>query len=261
VLNVESPSLAGVSILVVDDHDDGREALEQVLTQAGATVIPAASARAALTHLDAVELIVTDYFMPGETGLWLLERVGERDRTVPVIVVTGYADDYADQLARAPFARVLRKPIDPGHLCETIAAVLRDASARSPGSSPSTHSPGRVLIVEDEEQVAALLEDAVAEFGYGVRVAPTGVEALRLVPEFRPDVVLLDLALPEMSGDTVLQRLRQSDPHLPVIMVTGNTDMDVARRMLSLGAFDYVAKPFDLSRLGRMLEAALIYRS
>src|SRR4029453_4386668 len=83
VLNVESPSLAGVCILVVDDHDDGREALEQVLTQAGATVIPAASARAALTHLDAVELIVTDYFMPGETGLWLLERVGGRDRTAP----------------------------------------------------------------------------------------------------------------------------------------------------------------------------------
>jgi DNA-binding response OmpR family regulator len=115
--------------------------------------------------------------------------------------------------------------------------------------------------VEDELEVAAVLEDAVAEFGYAVRVAATGPEALRLVPEFRPDVVLLDLALPDISGDAVLQHLRQADPHLPVIMVTGNTDIDVARRMLALGAFDYVAKPFDLSRLIRMLEAALVYRS
>jgi DNA-binding NtrC family response regulator len=260
VLKVESPSLAGVCVLVVDDHDDAREAMKLALTQAGAMVIPAASARAALAHLDAVKVIVTDYFMPGETGLWLLERVGERARTVPVVALTGYADDYAEQLARAPFACVLRKPIDPRRLCETIAAVLRDAGAPSAGS-PSRSRPGRILVVEDELEVAALLEDAVAEFGYAVRVASTGQEALRLVPEFRPDVVLLDLALPELAGETVLQRLRQSDPHVPVIMVTGNTDMEVARRMLSLGAFDYVAKPFDLSRLDRMLEAALIYRS
>jgi CheY-like chemotaxis protein len=98
------PSLAGVQILVVDDHDDTRELLEQVLSHAGAVVTAAASAREALAHVDRAALVVTDYAMPGETGLWLLDRILELARPVPVIVVTGYADRYVEQLARAPFA-------------------------------------------------------------------------------------------------------------------------------------------------------------
>lgn len=65
--------------------------------------------------------------MPGETGLWLLERVRERARPVPVIFVTGYVDLYAKQLAPTPFAPVLRKPIDPWHLCSVVGAMLRAA--------------------------------------------------------------------------------------------------------------------------------------
>jgi CheY-like chemotaxis protein len=124
VSDVELPSLAGVQVLVVDDHQDTRELLEQVLSTAGAAVTAAASAREALGHVDRAALIVTDYAMPGETGLWLLERVRERARPVPVILLTGYADLYAKQLATAPFARVLRKPVDPRQLCTVIAAVM-----------------------------------------------------------------------------------------------------------------------------------------
>jgi CheY-like chemotaxis protein len=119
-------SLAGVRVLVVDDHEDTRDLIEQALVYAGASVIAAGSAREALPHVDRASLIVTDYAMPGETGLWLLERVREHARPVPVIVVTGYADRYAEQLARAPFARVLRKPIDPWRLCEEVGSVLRE---------------------------------------------------------------------------------------------------------------------------------------
>ena len=122
--DVELPLLTGVQVVVVDDHQDTREVLEQVLSTAGAAVTTAASAREALGHVDSAELIVTDYAMPGETGLWLLERVREQARPVPVIVVTGYADLYAKELARAPFARVLRKPIDPWELCAVVKAVL-----------------------------------------------------------------------------------------------------------------------------------------
>jgi CheY-like chemotaxis protein len=118
------PSLAGVQVLVVDDHHDTRQVFDQALGLAGAVVSLAASAREALGYLDRVAVIVTDYAMPGETGLWLLERVLERAQPVPVILVTGYADLYAKQLATAPFARVLRKPVDPWQLCTAIAAVL-----------------------------------------------------------------------------------------------------------------------------------------
>jgi CheY-like chemotaxis protein len=122
--NAALPSLAGVQVLVVDDHHDTRQVFDQALGLAGAVVSLAASAREALGYLDRVSVIVTDYAMPGETGLWLLERVLERARPVPVILVTGYADLYAKHLATAPFARVLRKPVDPWQLCTVIAAVL-----------------------------------------------------------------------------------------------------------------------------------------
>jgi CheY-like chemotaxis protein len=116
-----------VRILVVDDNDDGREILRMVLTYAGAMVQAAGSAREAVELLEAADVVVTDYAMPGETGLWLLERVQQRPRPVPVIVVTGYADVYARELARAPFARVLRKPVDAGQLCRSILEVARAA--------------------------------------------------------------------------------------------------------------------------------------
>jgi len=118
----------------------------------------------------------------------------------------------------------------------------------------------RVLVVDDEPQIVAVLADFLAELGYATRSAMTGPEALRLAAEFQPDAVLLDLALPDMRGEVVLQQLRRTNPHLPVIMVTGNDDPELARRSLAQGAFDYVAKPFTLSRLQQVLEAALAYR-
>jgi len=124
-MHAPSPSLTGIHAVIVDDHADTRTLVSEVLTYAGASVIVAASAREAASLLDGADVVVTDYAMPGETGLWLLERVRERRCPIPVIVVTGYADLYAKELRTAPFARVLGKPIDPWQLCETVAAVLR----------------------------------------------------------------------------------------------------------------------------------------
>jgi two-component system nitrogen regulation response regulator GlnG len=121
-------------------------------------------------------------------------------------------------------------------------------------------SLARVLLVEDDTEVAAVLRDALNTLGYPVQVAVNGAKALRLLPLYRPDVVLLDLALPGMPGDVVLGRLRLADPGLPVIVVTGNTDVERARNTLTRGAFDYVAKPFDLEVLASILAAAVVYR-
>jgi CheY-like chemotaxis protein len=114
----------GLRVLVVEDHDDSRDILEHILTYAGATVRSAASALEAVAALDDVDVVVTDYSMPGGTGLWLLDRARERPRPVPVIVLTGYAERQVSELAAAPFARVLRKPVDPWLLCQEVRAVV-----------------------------------------------------------------------------------------------------------------------------------------
>ena len=119
---------------------------------------------------------------------------------------------------------------------------------------------GRVLVVDDEPQVGAMLTEALTVRGYTVQVAETGPDALRLVPEFRPDVVLLDLTLPGIRGEIVLDRLHATDAGLPIVMVTGNLDLDMARRTLVRGAFDYIAKPFELAQLYKTVEAALATR-
>lgn len=121
-------------------------------------------------------------------------------------------------------------------------------------------SKGRVLIVEDEVQVAAMLEALVTALGYTAQVAGTGSDALRLLPEFRPDVVLLDIALPDIRGEVLLDTLRTTDPRRPVVMVTGNPDATLARSTLAHGALDYIVKPFHLERLREVLATAMTFR-
>jgi CheY-like chemotaxis protein len=114
-------SLLGVRVLVVEDHDDSRDILEQVLSHAGAHVVAVSNARAALSLVSDVDIVVTDFAMPGEDGCWLLRQVEGGPHRVPVIVVTGFGDN---DVRRAPFARVLSKPTDPWRLCADIREVL-----------------------------------------------------------------------------------------------------------------------------------------
>jgi DNA-binding response OmpR family regulator len=119
---------------------------------------------------------------------------------------------------------------------------------------------GRVLVVDDEPQVAGMLRDALVEAGYVVKTAVTGREALGLMPAFRPDVVLLDVMMPGVKGDEVLAQLRRDHPRVPVVMVTANQDEEAARLMLTGGAFDYLPKPFELDVLERIVGAAVASR-
>ena len=120
-------ALTGIRVLVVDDDEDTRALIELVVLYAGARVITASSAPDAIKAVADVDVVVTDYSMPGHTGLWLLERVRERTPDVPVIMLTGYADYLGKHLTQAPFARVLRKPVDPQQVCDTIAEVVGSA--------------------------------------------------------------------------------------------------------------------------------------
>lgn len=119
-------------------------------------------------------------------------------------------------------------------------------------------APGRLLIVDDEEPVREVLGEYFSSQGYQVDTASSGTEALERVQHRRPDLVLLDVRMPGLDGMEVLKKLREIDGHLPVVMITANEDVALARSMLSIGAFDYVAKPFDFRYLDRVVAAALV---
>jgi DNA-binding response OmpR family regulator len=104
----------------------------------------------------------------------------------------------------------------------------------------------RLLVVDDDADVAEVLQDYFSDEGYDVRIAQNGRVGLDLFDAWRPHVVLLDLRMPGLSGAEVFQRIRAMQPRASVIFVTGADDEALARRLLREGATDYVRKPIDL---------------
>lgn len=116
---------------------------------------------------------------------------------------------------------------------------------------------GRILVVDDEAPVREVLTEYFSTEGYTVEAAGNGAEALTVVRGGRADLVLLDVRMPGLDGVQVLRRIRELDDRVPVIMVTANEDVTLAKETLKLGAFDYVAKPFDFDYLDRAVAAGL----
>jgi two-component system OmpR family response regulator len=106
-----------------------------------------------------------------------------------------------------------------------------------------------ILVVDDEPMIVDLLRTYLTGLGYRVAAASNGAEALGHVSVTRPDAVVLDLKLPDMSGAEILGRLRAIDDSIPVLMLTANTDEVVARGLLKAGALDYICKPVRLEVL------------
>ena len=109
-----------------------------------------------------------------------------------------------------------------------------------------TRQPPRVLVVEDERDVAELIRYNLSKEGYDVIVAPTGADALKEARAARPDVVLLDIMVPQLNGWEVCRRLKHDADtrNIPVIMVTGRVEEGDKVLGFELGADDYVTKPF-----------------
>lgn len=118
----------------------------------------------------------------------------------------------------------------------------------------------RVLVVDDDAEILETLTEFLTLHGYEVTTAQNGGEALMLLAVAPADVVLLDIAMPRVDGVTALRRIRVDHPDLPIIMLSANSDIDMARRTLSQGAFDYVTKPIGFAHLAMVVEAAIARR-
>jgi DNA-binding response OmpR family regulator len=118
-------------------------------------------------------------------------------------------------------------------------------------------SPSRILLVEDDESLGAGLVGVLAADGYEVRWAQTGADARRLLGDAAPDLVLLDLGLPDVDGLVLCAEIREHHAEVVVVVVTARNDEADAVRALDEGADDFVAKPFRPIELRARLRAHL----
>ncbi|WP_030193525.1 response regulator transcription factor [Streptomyces sp. NRRL S-87] len=135
------------------------------------------------------------------------------------------------------------------------ASATRDGKLVRPDGGPC-----RVLVVDDEAALSELLSMALRYEGCDVRTAADGAGALRAARTFKPDVVVLDIMLPDMDGLTVLGRLRRELPHVPVLFLTAKDAVEDRIAGLTAGGDDYVTKPFSLEEVVARLRG-LVRRS
>jgi phosphate regulon transcriptional regulator PhoB len=124
--------------------------------------------------------------------------------------------------------------------------LMASGSRRGGPEKPSAARGARVLVVEDEADVAEMIRYNLGKEGYDVRLASNGTDALRQVKEAKPDVILLDIMVPHLNGWEICRRLKQDRETvaIPVIMVTGRVEEGDKVLGFEMGADDYVTKPF-----------------
>ncbi|MBI2528746.1 MAG: sigma-54-dependent Fis family transcriptional regulator [Candidatus Rokubacteria bacterium] len=117
--------------------------------------------------------------------------------------------------------------------------------------------PSRVLVVDDERLIRWSLEQTLEKHGYDVETAEDGARAVAAVRDEVPDLLLLDLKLPDTDGIQILRQVKESHPDIQVIIMTAYADVGTAVEAMRLGAYDYIAKPIDFENLGVTLRNAL----
>ncbi|MGH9275149.1 MAG: response regulator transcription factor [Acidimicrobiales bacterium] len=115
----------------------------------------------------------------------------------------------------------------------------------------------RLLLVDDEDNLRSMLDAALRHSGFDVHPVANGRDALAAVPEVRPDLIVLDVMLPDLDGFDVCKRLRSSGDRTPVLFLTARDATEDKVRGLTLGGDDYLVKPFSLEELVARITAIL----
>jgi signal transduction histidine kinase/CheY-like chemotaxis protein len=270
-------------LLVVEDNADAREQIAQLLQEMGFTVRAAASGQEALQIVESTLPmgIVLDLMMPGMDGFELLDSLRARRETAdaPVLVLTAKDLTEADtgKLSRNHVTQLVIKGTlnrealkqkistvfgvflsEPRHLrfgseaaCQTEAnAHVKPVRIPLRGNIPRDRAI-RIFAVEDIPDNLTAIELLLQDLPCKLETAPDGPQCLLSVRETRPDIIILDIQLPKMSGFEVLNKLR-SDPNLasiPVVAVTARAMKGEKEKILAAGFDAYVSKPLDKQTL------------
>ena len=244
--------------MVVDDAEDVRLALRQLLEGEGHRVIEATDGDqvlpAVLTHWP--DLILLDLNMPKVTGFEALEQLRRHPAGTdfPVIVVTAAGSPRDAQRARELGAReYISKPWAEGEIEIRVKWTLESSQ------KPKRNPPERIFVVDDEEHVRLALMTTLQDAGYDAAPISGGSEVVEAVIKMRPDLILMDLLMPDLDGIEVIRRLRNipTAMKLPIIVVTAAPSPEAIQEARSLGVTSFVVKPWHVRDLEIRVRKAL----
>ena len=254
-------------VLVVEDDHQLREDIGRLLQTDGVTIHGAGTAREALDQLAAqsFDCVVLDLTLPDASGYEVLETMSasEQYSFPPVIVYTGLPLSAADEERLRRYSRsvIVKGAGSPERLLDEVTLFLHQVESRLPPESQRLLRAARerdvffegrtILVVEDDVRNVFALTSVFEPRGARVIIARNGREALDQLDGMRPDLVLMDIMMPEMDGLTAMREIRKRPElkALPIVALTAKAMRDDYEQCIAAGANDYLAKPLDVDKL------------
>ncbi len=269
-------------ILVVDDALPNLHLLSVVLNRRGYQVITATSGAEALHHVSQTRpnLIILDMMLPDMDGFSVYQQLQANPsyQAIPVIFAsaldptTTLRQQYPE-LARVPW---LAKPFMINELVQYVETALQSAAAAPPTAeqtkaiAPNVNVAhlaqpvwGTILIVDDTPDNLNLLSRILTEYGYTIRTAATGARALRSIASEPPDLILLDIMLPDLNGYEISKQIKQNSTtaSIPIIFISALDSLEDKLWAFQMGGVDYITKPFQSAEVLARVHVHLMLRN
>jgi len=239
-------------ILIIDDERECCELLRDYLKKRGFEIEIAFDGASGLEKVKYAlpDLVLCDISMPGLGGVEVLKRIKELNQHIIVIMLTGFGTlESAVECLKLGAYDHIAKPVE----LKKLLVLFKEALNMN-----SKNVKNKILIVDDEPQLVESIAVRLKASGYAVSTAPDGVSGINKFKEDEPDLVILDIMMPGLSGLDVLKELKQISLNAPVIMLTAYGTPQSAVEALRLGAYDHLAKPFNTETLLEMIKQALL---
>jgi signal transduction histidine kinase/DNA-binding response OmpR family regulator len=274
--DLDAAELAGMRVLVVEDHETNRTVLEQMLDAWGMNVTVAADGQQALNIVrerspcdSGFDLALVDMHMPRMDGMEFgraMRDEGIQPQLKMILLSSVSSPDDVRSAQHAGFDRFLAKPVRQAELRQ---AILGLAAQRGELAYAAPRLAGSVLVIEDNVVNQEVIGQMLRRLGLKVRVANGALQGLRALCEAHFDLILMDIQMPGMDGVEALHWFRRgsggrfkfvTSTDTPVIAVTANALGGDEDRFRTLGFDDYLSKPFRQSQLLAMLNKRLSAR-
>ena len=238
--------------LVVDDQFINRTILERQLAPCGISVTLCRSGAEALVALqdNEFDVVITDHEMPEMDGLALAGRIREAGSDIPIVLLSSSPANAREGAGAGHLLAILQKPILRAELYRNLQAISGDA-ADPPAPEPVARPAGdlrrmRVLTAEDNRTNQLVFQKMVRGVDIDLIFANNGREAVELWQSFQPDLIFMDISMPEMDGRDAARAIRAAEPagtHVPIVALTAHAMEGDAEGILAAGIDRYMTKP------------------